>query len=101
MDVVTAATPLTYMKAGDLAGLQSVYDLKAMFIGNIGGCGADAEDHLAPLGDGRGGVVGGHEERAQHEAAAEDAVEHPVQAAPGLGEQEGEDKSDKKEGAAK
>ena len=36
-DGVTAATPLAYMKTGDLAGLIAQYDLKAMFLGSIGG----------------------------------------------------------------
>ncbi|MCI8481477.1 MAG: RnfABCDGE type electron transport complex subunit D [Oscillibacter sp.] len=50
VDVVTAATPLTYMKAGDLAGLQSVYDLKAMFIGNIGGCVGEVSSLMLLIG---------------------------------------------------
>ena len=50
VDVVTAATPLTYLKAGDLAGLQSVYDLKAMFIGNIGGCVGEVSSLMLLIG---------------------------------------------------
>ena len=36
-DVVTAATPLAYMKTGDMAGLTSQYSVTDMFLGNIGG----------------------------------------------------------------
>ena len=36
-DVVTAATPLAYMKTGDMAGLTSQYSVADMFLGNIGG----------------------------------------------------------------
>ena len=36
-DVVTAATPLAYMKTGDMEGLRSAYSLASMFTGNIGG----------------------------------------------------------------
>ena len=36
-DVVTAATPLAYMKSGDMAGLTSQYSVTDMFLGNIGG----------------------------------------------------------------
>ena len=36
-DVVTAATPLAYMKTGDMAGLMGQYDVMDMFLGNIGG----------------------------------------------------------------
>lgn len=36
-DVVSAATPLAYMKTGDIEGLKAAYDLKSMFMGNIGG----------------------------------------------------------------
>jgi len=36
-DVVTAATPMSYLKEGNLAGLQEVYDLGDMFLGAIGG----------------------------------------------------------------
>ena len=50
VDVVTAATPLAYMKTGDLAGLQSVYDLKAMFIGNIGGCVGEVSSLMLLIG---------------------------------------------------
>ncbi len=37
VDVVTAATPLAYMKTGDMEGLLANYSIKDMFIGNIGG----------------------------------------------------------------
>ncbi len=37
VDVVTAATPLAYMKTGDMEGLVANYSIKDMFIGNIGG----------------------------------------------------------------
>ena len=37
VDVVTYATPLSFLKNQDLAGLEQVYDLKRMFIGTIGG----------------------------------------------------------------
>ena len=36
-DVVTAATPLAYMKTGDMETLLSTYTLQDMFLGNIGG----------------------------------------------------------------
>ena len=36
-DVVTAATPLAYMKTGDMEGLLANYSIRDMFIGNIGG----------------------------------------------------------------
>ena len=36
-DVVTAATPLAYMKTGDMEGLKAAYSLTDTFIGNIGG----------------------------------------------------------------
>ena len=36
-DVVTAATPLAYMKTGDMETLLSSYTLEDMFLGNIGG----------------------------------------------------------------
>ena len=36
-DAVTYATPLSFLKNQDLAGLQQVYDLKRMFLGTIGG----------------------------------------------------------------
>ena len=35
--LVTAATPLAYMKTGDMAGLTSQYSVTDMFLGNIGG----------------------------------------------------------------
>ena len=37
VDVVTAATPLAYMKTGDMEGLLANYSIRDMFIGNIGG----------------------------------------------------------------
>ena len=37
VDVVTAATPLAYMKTGDMEGLRATYSLTSMFTGNIGG----------------------------------------------------------------
>ena len=37
VDAVTAATPLAYMKTGDLEGLMANYSISDMFIGNIGG----------------------------------------------------------------
>lgn len=37
VDVVTAATPLAYMKTGDMEGLRAAYKISDMFIGNIGG----------------------------------------------------------------
>ena len=37
VDVVTAATPLAYMKTGDMEGLRSAYSLSDMFVGSIGG----------------------------------------------------------------
>ena len=36
-DVVTAATPMAYLKTGDLATLSSQYSVADMFLGNIGG----------------------------------------------------------------
>lgn len=36
-DVVTAATPLSYMKTGDFAGLTEKYDVLDMFLGKTGG----------------------------------------------------------------
>ena len=36
-DIVTAATPMAMMKEGGLSAVTAVYDLKAMFVGNIGG----------------------------------------------------------------
>ena len=36
-DMITAATPLAYMKTGDMAGLMAKYDVMDMFLGNIGG----------------------------------------------------------------
>ena len=36
-DVVTAATPLAYMKTGDMETLMSTYTLQDVFMGNIGG----------------------------------------------------------------
>ena len=38
VDVVTYPTPMSYLHANDLTGLQAVYDLPAMFTGRIGGC---------------------------------------------------------------
>ena len=37
VDVVTAATPLAYMKTGDMEGLHAAYTIGDMFIGKIGG----------------------------------------------------------------
>ena len=37
VDVVTAATPLAYMKTGDMEGLRAAYSLSDMFTGSIGG----------------------------------------------------------------
>ena len=37
VDVVTAATPLAYLKTGDMEGLLANYSIRDMFIGNIGG----------------------------------------------------------------
>ena len=37
VDAVTAATPLAYMKTGDMEGLLANYSISDMFIGNIGG----------------------------------------------------------------
>lgn len=37
VDAVTAATPLTYLKAGDLAGLMEQYRVLDMFLGKTGG----------------------------------------------------------------
>ena len=37
VDVVTAATPLAYMKTGDMEGLMANYSISDMFVGNIGG----------------------------------------------------------------
>ena len=36
---------------------------------------AGGEDDLAPLGDGRGGVVGRHEDRSQQDAAREQLIQ--------------------------
>ena len=36
-DVVTTATPLAYMKTGDMAGLTGAYDISDVFLGNIPG----------------------------------------------------------------
>ena len=52
---------------------------------------ADAEDQLTLLRDGRGDIVGGHEERAEEQAAAEHVVEHPAHRVVALGEEECED----------
>ena len=45
---------------------------------------ACAEEQLAVEGNGAGGVVGGHEDGAQHQTAGEDVVEHPVHTAVAL-----------------
>ena len=37
VDAVTAATPLAYMKSGDLAGLLENYQISDLFLGNCGG----------------------------------------------------------------
>ena len=37
VDAVTAATPLAYMKTGDMEGLLANYSIGDMFVGNIGG----------------------------------------------------------------
>ena len=37
VDVVTAATPLAYMKTGDWAGLTEHFKIADMFLGNVGG----------------------------------------------------------------
>ena len=37
VDVVSAATPLAYMKSGDLAGLLENYQISDLFLGNCGG----------------------------------------------------------------
>ena len=37
VDVVTAATPLAYMKTGDMAGLTGAYSVGDMFLGKVGG----------------------------------------------------------------
>ena len=36
-DIITAATPLAYMKSGDMAGLTAEYDVMDMFLGRTGG----------------------------------------------------------------
>ncbi|MEG0780129.1 MAG: RnfABCDGE type electron transport complex subunit D [Oscillospiraceae bacterium] len=36
-DIVTAATPMSYLHVGDLAGVQAQYSVTDMFLGNIGG----------------------------------------------------------------
>ena len=38
--------------------------------------GAQGEDDLAPLGDGGGGVVGGHEDGAEEQSAGEELIGH-------------------------
>lgn len=37
VDVITAATPMAYLKGGDVEGLKAVYDIKDVFLGSIGG----------------------------------------------------------------
>ena len=37
VDVVTAATPMAYLKNGDIEGLKAVYDVSDVFLGTIGG----------------------------------------------------------------
>ena len=37
VDAVTSATPLAYMKTGDVEGLKSLYSVSDMFLGKIGG----------------------------------------------------------------
>ena len=37
VDVVTAATPMAYLKGGDVEGLKAVYDVSDVFLGSIGG----------------------------------------------------------------
>ena len=36
-DVITSATPMAFLKTGDLAGLSAQYSITDMFLGNIGG----------------------------------------------------------------
>ena len=37
VDVITAATPMAYLKNGDIEGLKAVYDVSDVFLGTIGG----------------------------------------------------------------
>ena len=37
VDAITAATPMAYLKGGDVEGLKAVYDISDVFMGTIGG----------------------------------------------------------------
>ncbi len=49
-DIVTAATPLAYMKTGDMEGLKSVYSVADMFLGKTGGSLGEVSAALLLLG---------------------------------------------------
>ncbi len=49
-DVITAATPLAYMKQGQIAELTAQYDVMDMFLGNIGGSLGEVSALLLILG---------------------------------------------------
>ncbi len=52
VDVVTAATPLAYMKTGDMAGLTGTYSLGDVFLGNVGGSMGEVSALLLLIGGG-------------------------------------------------
>jgi electron transport complex protein RnfD len=49
-DIVTAATPLAYMKTGDMEGLKSAYTMADMFLGKTGGSLGEVSAALLLLG---------------------------------------------------
>ena len=49
-DIVTAATPLAYMKTGDMEGLKRVYSVADMFLGKTGGSLGEVSAALLLLG---------------------------------------------------